>query len=317
VAHPDSQTTTAQTSDAAPAGGGIPGRLLRRAATFIVALVAAIGLFGQHVYLTPLPRFVRDMTPATFGMPAYQDVALQAKDSPWGAVRLDCWYIPGPSKETVIALHGRGDSKAGLLSVLQTLNLAGYTTFALEFRAHGTSEGRWSTSGPAEQRDLEAAIDWVTEHHPAPVALFGYSMGGCVALEVAARDDRVRGVATEGAVADQVREIHRHFAPASYALIPAAVPWILARTGTTPWAARPVAHIKDIAPRPVLLIHSRIDSVVGFQAAQDLYAAAGEPKELWVLDNAEHVAGIGRYPVEYRKRLIAFYDKVFAGEQYE
>ncbi len=50
----------------------------------------------------------------------------------------------------------------------------------------------------------------------------------------------------------------------------------------------PLRDIAAISPRPVLLIHGQDDRVVDPRDAQCLYAAAREPKELWLIPNADH-----------------------------
>jgi len=50
----------------------------------------------------------------------------------------------------------------------------------------------------------------------------------------------------------------------------------------------PLQDIAVISPRPVLIIHGLQDSVVDLRDAQRLYAAAREPKELWLIPNADH-----------------------------
>ena len=136
-------------------------------------------------------------------------------------------------------------------------------------------------------------------------------MGGCAALCVAARDQRIRGVVTEGAVPDLLGLMRHHYGPLTTPIMVAASPWVFLRTGTTPWAARPVAVVHEIAPRPLLFIHSRADRVVPFRMGEQLYAAAAEPKDFWVLDDAPHVGGVTRYTREYRMHLSAFFTKVF------
>jgi len=46
--------------------------------------------------------------------------------------------------------------------------------------------------------------------------------------------------------------------------------------------------VARIAPRPLLLVHNRRDEVVAVSHAHRLYARAREPKELVILDGAEH-----------------------------
>jgi len=66
--------------------------------------------------------------------------------------------------------------------------------------------------------------------------------------------------------------------------------------------------ISKIAPRPILLIHSADDdnATTPVEGARQLFAAAGEPKELWVAPRGGHVGAINAFPDEYRARVVAF-----------
>jgi len=72
--------------------------------------------------------------------------------------------------------------------------------------------------------------------------------------------------------------------------------------------ARPLDVIAGISPRPVLLIHSADDdnATTPVEGARKLYAAAGEPKDLWVAPRGGHVGAINAFPDEYRTRVLAF-----------
>jgi fermentation-respiration switch protein FrsA (DUF1100 family) len=58
-----------------------------------------------------------------------------------------------------------------------------------------------------------------------------------------------------------------------------------------------------------MLITGDEDPVVPWRSSEELYAAASEPKELYVVHGAAH----GQYPEhagdEYGRRLVAFFDK--------
>ena len=72
--------------------------------------------------------------------------------------------------------------------------------------------------------------------------------------------------------------------------------------------ARPLDAIARISPRPILLIHSEDDdnATTPVEGARALFAAAGEPKELWVAPRGGHVGAINAFPNEYRARVLAF-----------
>ena len=50
----------------------------------------------------------------------------------------------------------------------------------------------------------------------------------------------------------------------------------------------PIKYIAGIAPRPLLLVHGSQDEMVAMAHAHRLYAAAREPKQIIIIDGAEH-----------------------------
>ena len=89
---------------------------------------------------------------------------------------------------------------------------------------------------------------------------------------------------------------------------PRAVNFVTSWTATMPvsfWNFPLMANIREVSPRPILLIagenaHSRYYS-------EDAYAAAAEPKELVIVPNADHVDlydNMNKIPFE---KLVQFF----------
>ena len=99
-----------------------------------------------------------------------------------GAVTIN--FVEGPpSGPPLVLLHGGGDRWQGLLSIIPSL-APRWHLFALDLRGHGKS-GRM----PGEYRPEHYVADviaWMEQHLSEPAILFGHSLGGWVALMVAA-----------------------------------------------------------------------------------------------------------------------------------
>jgi len=81
--------------------------------------------------------------------------------------------------------------------------------------------------------------------------------------------------------------------------------------------ARPPANLETlipkIAPRPVFLInamHNEVD-----HKAPEYFAAAGEPKQRWLVPKGGHAGGFAAMPAEYERRVIAFLDRSLPGSR--
>lgn len=167
----------------------------------------------------------------------------------------------------------------------------GWAVFTFNFRGSGTSEGDFSIRGWLE--DIQAAVDYLEERSDvASVWLAGSSLGGALAICCAARDERVRGVATLAAPAN-LREWER----SPTRLLEHAREIGLIRSRSFPpddvaWG-REFAEVDSVASagklgaRPLLLVHGASDDVV---PVADVYsiAKAVPDADLHVLVGAGH-----------------------------
>ena len=136
----------------------------------------------------------------------------------------------------------------------QGLTRAGAAVVRFTFRGAGASEGTF-TGGPGERDDFAAAMAAAAVRYPSlPIWAVGYSFGAWIALDVGAADPRV---ALLVGIAPPV-ESH-DFAAAT------------------------------TAGKPVFLIHGERDHTCSVKAVQRYYGTLAEPRELVVVDGADHV----------------------------
>ena len=164
-------------------------------AASIVVLVLSAWTFWLAV--RP-PRPTIPGTPASYRLTA-QDVSMMTPDG----VRLAGWLIPGTASDgrAVVLLHGYPANKADLLPIAAGLHPR-FTVLMLDFRYFGDSGGAATTLGFRERADLRAAVDELTKRGYERIGVFGYSLGGAVALLGAAEDPRIRAVAALAPFAD-------------------------------------------------------------------------------------------------------------------
>ena len=153
----------------------------------------------------------------------------------------------------------------------------GWMVFTFNFRGTGGSEGDFSVGGwLADQR---AAVDFLSAREEVNgVWMVGTGAGGTLALCTAARDQRVRGVATLGAQAtlrgwDTSRFID-HCRRMGVLHTPGAP------EDASAWA-REIANVnavgaaRRLAPRPLLVLHGSDDDVAPLDDARILAEAHG------------------------------------------
>lgn len=214
--------------------------------------------------------------------------------------RLAAVHLGGPRDPerplAVVVAHGFTGSldKPGFRAVVDRLaQHAGVVAF--DFRGHGRSTGH-STLGDREVLDLDAAVRCARELGYADIVTCGWSMGGSVVLRHAALHRDVDAVVSVSAVSrwfyrDTVPMRRLHWAVETR--IGRTVARHAFKTRITPhgWAEvpeSPVELVGRIAPTPLLLVHGDRDHYFPVEHPEALYAAAGEPKELWLLEGFGH-----------------------------
>jgi fermentation-respiration switch protein FrsA (DUF1100 family) len=56
-------------------------------------------------------------------------------------------------------------------------------------------------------------------------------------------------------------------------------------------------------------MHGTQDQAVAVWQSEALFRKAGQPKELWILEGAEHTALFNLAPAEYERRVVGFLDR--------
>ncbi|HVY08641.1 MAG TPA: alpha/beta hydrolase [Mycobacteriales bacterium] len=229
--------------------------------------------------------------------PVAETVSLHAADG----VRLAAVHLEGPDSSRPIAVvvgHGFTQSTArpGTRAVLEAL-AAHAGVIGVDFRGHGASGGH-STVGHQEVLDMDAAVTHARELGYAAVVTCGWSMGGSVVLRHAALHGGVDAVVSVSAVSrwfykgtKPMRRVHwvietrlgRLIAHRAFRTRITGDGW---PEDTPPES--PVDVIGRIAPVPVLIVHGDRDHYFPVEHPNALYAAAREPKELWLVEGFAH-----------------------------
>ncbi len=223
----------------------------------------------------------------------YRDLTLTTADG----LELAAWYVPAlkPGAPTILLCHGfLTDTKWSMLRMVPWLHQAGYNVMLFDFRGHGGSDRKPATIGRDEALDVLAALDWLEEEGVADrVGGVGMSMGAAALVNAAAQDDRLDALVLDSLFAewrnvDYARE---------YRLPPE---WLV------PGVPNPVDLVPDIHV-PILIIHGTADILTKVGHAERLYAAANEPKELWINDSG-HAWSAWTYPEVYKQKVLEFLD---------
>jgi hypothetical protein len=237
-------------------------------------------------------------------------------------------HVPdGAGKRPGLVLcHGFGGScrGAGHPELAKALEQAGYVVLRFDFRGCGQSEGRRGDVIVDEEiADLRHALDFLQAQpdvDAARLGVIGASLGGSVAIEVAAGDARVRVCVANGSVGNGERRYRAQYPDDAawrafltrldeakrakamlnrFAIVhiperdraglpPGAIMEFTAATAQSLLDSCPERVVAKIAPRPLLLVHPRGDGVVPFGESEALAVAAGPNAELHILEGSAH-----------------------------
>jgi dipeptidyl aminopeptidase/acylaminoacyl peptidase len=224
-----------------------------------------------------------------------------------GATQLAGWYAPSANRAAIVLVHGTGTDRSGVLVETQFLAEAGFGVLAIDLPGQGASAGetQW---GPAERRAINGAVDWLgtqADIDPHCIGGLGLSMGAYVMTQAAVLDQRLRAVVLGASPNDVVEQ--NWVSSARWGLLSQLPVYWALRASAQTYDMLPKDVIGQIAPRAVFIIGGERDTAVPKYMAQQLFAAAGEPKELWIVPGARHVDYIGHAPREYPRRVIEFF----------
>jgi len=290
---------------------------------FFPALLSVVaGWTGAPGFLHPekrllTPDMVRDAN-VTFAQ-----IGAQREDfdvtAPDGAM-LRGWEVRAakPNGIWVLVFHGVADNRYGVTEHARLLLQSGYSVVMMDARAHGASGGEIASYGWLERRDTSAVID-ALERVERPEHLFalGTSMGAGIALQSAGADARIEAVAAEAPFADLQEAAYDYAGLQRWPLLGKTVfapgAWTVVHRGEqlAGFPASEVSSVKAVErrPFPVLLICDGADVVLPCRHAEKIFAAATGTKELWRVPGALHTGALGTAPEEFRRRVLAFFDR--------
>jgi len=272
-------------------------------------------MLGELVSTLPPPFPRGGVNPLTELGVSYEEVAFPTPDG----LTLRGWFVPAEPLDAPAILYAPAtarDQRSGL-SLVPVFHEAGYHVLLFSYRGQALSDGNrvGFTYGDAESRDVDAAVRFLYETKGVrQVGVIGHSVGAASAILSAARNPRI-GAVVAVAPFNCVVEVWHTSRPV---LVP---PFILdltlrlveKRKGFNADDVCPLKVIHRIAPRPLLVIHGKDDRRITEIQVRRLFAAAREPKALWLVDGASH--GSIRTPVldELAPDVIAFLDAALRG----
>ncbi|SDB65619.1 putative redox protein [Flavobacteriaceae bacterium MAR_2010_188] len=181
--------------------------------------------------------------------------------------------------------------------ISRSLTTHGFGVVRFDFTGLGNSEGEFIESHfSGNVSDLIAVNDFLTEHYEAPKLLVGHSLGGAAVLVAAAQLENIVAVATVGAPSE-IDHVKHHFSHKIEEILNQGEtqvniggrPFIIDREFIDDFDKIDLPEVVSKMRKPILIMHSPFDKIVGIENAEKLYLTAHHPKSFITLDNADHL----------------------------
>ncbi len=209
--------------------------------------------------------------------------------------------------------------------VSTALTQQGFGVLRFDFTGLGESEGDFSdTDFSANISDLLAVSQYMEKELAAPRLLIGHSLGGAAALFAASMLPSVEAIATIAAPADpsHIKHLLRNdiadIEKAGKAIVEiGGREFTIKKQFLDDLATHDLPAIVKEMHKPILLLHSPQDTIVGIDNAALIYSAAHHPKSFVSLDGADHLLS-NKNDSDYAGEVIATWAKryiVFANEE--
>lgn len=244
-------------------------------------------MYTQQPGMVFYPLAELSSTPKDWGL-EYEDVELTTSDK----VQLHGWYLPvTKSKQVILFFHGNGGNISHRGDSLEIFHSLGLNVLIIDYRGYGKSEGVMSEQG--FYLDAMAAWQYLVNkrgYQPQEIILFGRSLGGAVATQLATQVDEKALIieSTFSSVKDMASM-----------LMPLASKLIFLR-----YSFNTEKIINQVAS-PILLMHSKDDDIVPYELGEKVFAAAKSPKYFFEL-HGSHNDGFMQNVVEYKQAIKWF-----------
>lgn len=300
-------------------------RMILRIVVDILLIIIGLSLVTVLRALFPV-HLPNKYTPKDLGFD-YEKITFSATDGK----NLSGWLVYSPKAlGTIICCHGYPANKSDILPAVSFL-YPQFNLFLFDFRGHGDSQGRLVSFGLREDRDILGAVDYIKGNpklSKLPVGIWGYSLGGAVAIKACTQSKEIKAIVTDSTYAsfpEMIIQYYGNLGPLKY---------ILGSTGKLLGNIFVKGGLSQLSPEsfvdslnvPILIIHASDDPFVPVEHAKRLYQRAEQPKELLIISDTTH--GVSTTPArpdpdvtsgeagggEYKDKIKTFFEKYLSEE---
>jgi uncharacterized protein len=289
----------------------MPRRLLIQFLAFTLVIIVCAFAIGALV-TGPAPSAVGTLS-TDFPVEAVQIPVANGSD-------VHGWLAYGERDGGVVLLaHSMRSNRLEMLSRARFLNNQGYSVLLIDLYAHGETAGKRITFGLRESESIEAAVAFLRTTFPnQPIGAIGVSLGAA-AIVLANQRLNLDAIILESlhpTIEEAVENrLKLHFGKHGTVLLPLLLSQLSFYLDTPVDELSPINRINDINS-PLLLISGTSDAHTTLPETERLFAAAREPKDLWIISGAGHFNMHTYAGREYEQRIADFLSQYVRKERF-
>jgi pimeloyl-ACP methyl ester carboxylesterase len=268
------------------------------------AVILIAGLAASWWLGSELVRPAQRRVPLPAGFPA------QILTIPGPGRAIAAWWVDGGERAPAVVLaHAIRADRSSMVSRARLLGRHGFSVLLIDLQAHGETPGDAITLGWREADDVRAALTWLRrDHSMRRVGVIRSSLGGA-AVVLGAQPVGFDAVVLEAVYPRVGRAIENRIRLRLGALARVLTPLLLmqipARLHVSPSDLEPIRAIGRLGA-PVLVVAGSEDRHTTLEESRELFEAAKEPKELWVVRGASHQDVLSFDQSAYESTVVAF-----------
>jgi len=276
-------------------------KLLIGATTVFLAIYALTStyLWARQAHFIFRPERIIFKTPAEYQLP-FEDVYVKVNDDNGKNERIHAWWIPAenPGDRYLLYLHGSALNIGANITHARRFHQLGFSVFLISYRGYGKSDGTFPTEAQV-YADAQAAWTYLIEQKgidPKAIFIYGHSLGGAVAIQLAIDNPAAGGLIVEAAftsIADMARQIPK------YRIFPLEL--IVHERFDS------IEKVSRLQP-PVLYIHGTEDKLVPSEMSSELYKRTASSKQLKFIPGGGHNNSASVGGDEYLQAVKNFID---------
>ncbi len=203
-------------------------------------------------------------------------------------------FAANPQAPVLLYLHGARWNVTGSAFRMRRMEELGFSVLGIDYRGFGQSTNRLPSERTAYE-DARAAWDWLARRYPdRPRYIFGHSLGGAIAIQLATQVNDEKGTLVEGtftSIPDVVSTFKWGWLPLS--------PLITQRFDS-------LQRVPDIGS-PLLVVHGSADQLIKPELGQRLFEAAKGPKRFVLVEGGSHHNTNSVGQAQYRAALAELF----------